>query len=476
MEVFFIKALQLIAALSLLIIVHEFGHYIFARIFGIRVEKFYLFFNPRFSLLRYIPERGRLELGTWMDKNDTPHSLLSMKIGRDYDGSNLKVPAWKQTIFGIGWIPLGGYCAISGMIDETQNASSLSSEPQPWEFRTKPAWQRLLVMCGGVIFNFLLAVVIYIGITFSYGERCVRFRDAYAGMEFVPAAIDAGFRNGDIPLMADGREVEADTPNVMLELMQAKTVSVLRNGSDTVTIELPSDFILALNKEKGFFSYRLPVVVAEPLKGEPAEKAGLQRGDRIVAVGNSLTPSLSELNAALTASAGRPVAVTVERGGSTLTLDATPTESGKLGFKLAPITEVYPVFIRHYGFFESIPAGWELGTSTLGNYAKSMGHVFSKEGAESLGGFGALGSMFPETWNWYSFWFLTAFLSIALAFMNILPIPALDGGHVLFLLFEVITRRKPSDRFMELAQTAGFFFLVALLLFANLNDIIRALK
>lgn len=476
MEVFLIKALQLIVALALLVIVHEFGHYIFARIFGIRVEKFYLFFNPRLSLVRYIPERGRLEIGTFMDKEEKPHSLLSFKVGRDYEATGGRVPAWKQTIYGIGWLPLGGYCAIAGMIDETHDASKLAAEPQHWEFRSKPAWQRLLVMCGGVIFNFLLAIIIYIGITFTWGERCVRFRDAYAGMEYSESALKAGFRNGDIPLTADGREVEASDPNAMLTLAQAKRVEVLRNGRDTVSIKLPSDFLMQINSDGAFFAYRLPVVVADVVAGEPAAEAGLRKGDHIVAVGDSLTPSFSELTAALTAYAGRKTPLTVERDGRTLTLGAVPSEGGKLGFKLAQYTDIYPVFVREYSLLESVPAGWKLGTSTLGNYVKSMSHVFSKEGAKSLGGFGALGSMFPERWNWESFWFLTAFLSIALAFMNILPIPALDGGHVLFLLYEVITRRRPSDRFLEVAQTVGFFFLIALLIFANMNDIIRLIR
>lgn len=476
METFLLKALQLIMALSLLVIVHEFGHYIFARIFGIRVDKFYLFFNPRFSILRYIPSEGRLEIGTWMDKEEKPHPMLSFKVGRNYAATGGKVPGWKQTIYGIGWVPLGGYCAIAGMIDETQDSSKLAAEPQNWEFRTKPAWQRLLVMCGGVIFNFLLAIVIYAGIMFSYGERCIRFRDAYAGMEYVPTAQAAGFRNGDIPLMANGREIEADTPNALLELVQANTVTVLRNGRDTVEIQLPRDFALQLNSDAGFFTYRLPVVVAEPMNGEPADKAGLLPGDRIVAVGDTLTPSYSEFTAALKACGGKPTTLTVERDGRTLTLTATPSEGGKLGFKLTPLTDIYPVFMKKYNLLESIPAGWNLGASTLGNYAKSMRLVFTKEGAESIGGFGALGSMFPSTWNWYSFWMMTAFLSIALAFMNILPIPALDGGHVLFLLFEVIARRKPSERFMEIAQQIGFYFIIALLLFANLNDILRLFR
>lgn len=476
METFLIKALQLILALSLLVVVHEFGHYIFARIFGIRVEKFYMFFNPRFSLLRYVPAKGRLEFATWMDKQENPHPLLSFKVGQNHDETGAKVPAWKQTIYGIGWIPLGGYCAISGMVDETQDAEKLAAEPQPWEFRTKPAWQRLLVMCGGVFFNFLAAIVIYIGITYSYGERCIRFRDAAEGMDFVPAAQAVGFRNGDIPIMADGKEIDADTPNVLMEMAQARTVTVIRNSTDTVTIAIPSDFIVKASADNGFFDYRLPVIVNEPMKGHPAYEAGLQKGDRIIAVGDSLTPSFTELNPALMAYAGKQVELTVVRNGTAIKLNATPSSGGKLGFSLTQLTDIYPVFIRKYSLLESIPAGWKLGTSTLGNYAKSMKQVFSKEGAESLGGFGALGSMFPDRWNWYSFWFLTAFLSIALAFMNILPIPALDGGHVLFLLAEVITRRKPSDRFMEIAQNVGFFFLLALLLFANLNDIIRFLK
>lgn len=476
METFLIKAAQLILALSLLVIVHEFGHYIFARIFGIRVEKFFMFFNPRFSLVRYIPEKGRLEIGTWMDKDEKPHPLLSFKVGQNYDETGNKVPGWKQTIYGIGWIPLGGYCAIAGMIDETQDAQKLAAEPQPWEFRTKPAWQRLLVMTGGVIFNFLAAIIIYIGLTFSYGERCIHFRDASEGMDYVPTAQSVGFRNGDIPLMANGKEIEADTPNVMMEMAQAKTVTVLRNKQDTVEIALPSDFLLQLNNDKGFFTYRLPVVVAEPIKGEPAHKAGIEKGDRIIAVGDSLTPTYTELTPALAAYGGKSVDIKVIRNGKELTFTATPTEGGKLGFTLTPITDIYPIFIKKYGIVESVPAGWELGTSTLGNYVKSMSHVFSKEGAESLGGFGALGSMFPEKWNWYTFWMMTAFLSIALAFMNILPIPALDGGHVFFLLAEVITRRKPSIRFMEIAQQIGFYFLIALLLFANLNDIIRLLR
>jgi regulator of sigma E protease len=473
MSVFLIKALQLIVALSLLVLVHEFGHYFFARLFGIRVEKFYMFFNPRLSLLKYNPAAGTLELGVWVDKEEKSHPACTIRVGKDRTASGEPISGWRQTIYGIGWLPLGGYCSIAGMIDETQSSENLASEPQSWEFRSKPAWQRLFVMVGGVLFNFIGAVIIYIGIAYSWGEQCVKFRDAYAGMDYVESALKVGFRNGDIPLMADGEEVEATDPDAILKLAQSKVVTVLRNGSDTVNIALPKEFLLDLNDDKGFFAYRLPVVVASTMNGEPAAKAGLQQGDRIVAVGDSLTPAYTELMPALMAYAGQSTTVTVERNGSEVVLPVTPTEDGKLGFALTPITEIYPIFTREYSLLESIPRGWNTGTSTLGNYAASMKHIFSRRGAESIGGFGALGSMFPERWNWFTFWNLTALLSVVLAFMNILPIPALDGGHILFLLYEVVTRRRPSDRFLEVAQYIGMSLLFLLLLYANANDIYR---
>lgn len=476
MEIILIKAAQLIVALSLLVVIHEFGHYIFARMFGIRVEKFFMFFNPRFSLLRYVPEQGRLELCTWMDKDAKPHPLVSIKAGQDYKKTGAKVPAWKQTVYGIGWIPLGGYCAIAGMIDETQDKEKLAAEPQPWEFRTKPAWQRLLVMCGGVLFNFLAAIAIYIGLTYSYGERCVKFRDAYAGMAYSEAAHRAGFMDGDIPLMADGKEVEATDANPMLTLLQAKVVTVLRNGTDSIEITLPENFIGDVSDEESFFTYRQPVVIGMADAGKPADKAGIKPGDRIIAVGDVSTPSFAEFKPALSEYAGKQTTLTVVRG-DTLTLQATPTDDGLLGVQIAPITEAYPIFVKEYGLWGSIPAGTRLGVNTLTGYVSSLGMLFKdKSNVKQIGGFGRLGNMFPEKWNWMSFWYLTAFLSLALAFMNILPIPALDGGHVLFLLAEVVTRRRPSDRFLEVAQTVGFFLLLALLLFANFNDIMYFLK
>lgn len=447
MEAFLIKAAQLIAALAFLIVIHEFGHYLFARLFGIRVEKFYLFFDWPTALFRWKP-----------------------KAKPRPDGR----ATWRDTEYGIGLIPLGGYCKISGMIDESLDTAQMAQEPQPWEFRTKPAWQRLLVMAGGVLFNFILAILIYAGIAMHWGEKYIPFDAATEGFDFVPAAQAAGFRNGDIPLEADGRKLDAADSDYQLRMIEAKTVKVLRNGRDTVEIAIPENFLLQLNDDKGFMAYRVPVYIDRIVPGEAAAKAGLMEGDHIVAVDTVATPSYGELTKALTLYAGRETTVTVERDGRRLTVDATPNDAGKLGFQLRPITAVYPVRSIEYGFFESFPKGWQIGTSTLGNYVSSMKYVFTKDGAESLGGFGTIGNLFPTRWNWLSFWEITAFLSVALAFMNIIPIPGLDGGHILFLLWEVVTRRKVPEKVLINAQYAGMIFLLMLLLYANGNDIFRA--
>lgn len=474
METFLFKALQLVAALSLLVLVHELGHYVFARIFKIRVERFYLFFNPWFSLIQYDPARGTLRFITSDKEDGKQHQLATIRVGRDLTESGKPIPAWRQTIYGLGWLPLGGYCKIAGMIDETTSKDQLSEVPQDWEFRSRPAYQRLLVMIGGVLFNFIAAVIIYIGMAWHWGEQYIPFDNAYEGFDFVPAALDAGFKTGDIPLTADGKKLDASDSDWMLALAEAKEVSVLRNHTDTVTISLPEDFIFRINEAGGFLAYRLPAVVAALVPGEPAAKAGLQVGDRIVAVDTMSTPAYTELMPALQTCAGRETDITVERAGTRLTLRAVPTEGGKLGFQLTPLTDVYPSVTKNYGFFGSIPRGVGLGTTTLANYVGSLRHVFSREGAQSIGGFGAIGNMFPEKWSWYGFWSITAFLSLALAFMNIIPIPALDGGHVLFLIWEMVTRRKPSEKVLEMAQYAGMMFLFALLLYANGMDLFRA--
>ncbi len=451
MESFLIKAAQLIAAFALLVIIHEFGHYIFARIFGIKVEKFYMFFDPWFSLIKFKPKKKKPK----------------------YDNDGNEKASWRDTEYGIGWIPLGGYVKIAGMIDESMDKEQMAKPAQPWEFRSKPAYQRLLVMVAGVLMNFVLAILIYAGIAFHWGEKYIPYDQAYEGMEFAPAAIKAGFRNGDIPLLADGKKIDVADSNHLIDMVEADTITVLRNHTDYVNIAIPDNFIFRVNDDKGFFTYRLPVVVGNLVNGEPAIKSGLQVGDKIISIDSIPTRAYSEFTAELARKGGKEVVMGIERDGKHMNIDITPTEGGKIGIQLKPITEIYPVEVRNYSLLQSIPKGWEMGTDRLSSYVGSMKYVATAEGAKSLGGFGAIGSLFPEKWNWLSFWEITAFLSVALAFMNILPIPALDGGHIMFLLYEIITRRKPSEKFMEYAQIAGMCFLFLLLIYANGNDLYR---
>lgn len=448
METFLIKALQLIVALAFLVIIHEFGHFIFARIFGIKVEKFYMFFDPYFSLFKWKPKQ---------------------KEGADPDKTS-----WRDTEYGIGWIPLGGYCKIAGMIDESMDTEQMKQDPKPWEFRTKPAWQRLLVMLGGVLFNFILAILIYAGIAMHWGAQYIPFDAATEGFDFTPSAQKVGFRNGDIPYMADGKLLDAAQGDYAYQMADAKVVTVIRNHKDTVNINIPDDFLFRLNDDKGFLAYRLPVYIDRIVPGEAAAKAGLMEGDHIVAIDTVATPAYTELTGALREYADKATTVTVERDGKRLTLPITPNSHGKLGFQLRPITSIYEPVTINYNFFQSFPKGWEIGTTTLTNYVSSMKHVFSQEGAESLGGFGAIGNMFPEKWNWLSFWEITAFLSVALAFMNIIPIPGLDGGHVMFLLWEIVSGKQAPEKVLIVAQYIGMAFLLMLLLYANGNDIFRA--
>lgn len=438
METFLIKALQLIVALSLLVFIHELGHFLWARVFKIRVEKFYLFFNPWFSLAK------------WKPKNS-------------------------DTTYGIGWLPLGGYVKIAGMIDESMDREQMAQPAKDWEFRSKPAWQRLLVMTGGVINNFLLAIIIYAGIAWYWGEKTIPFQNAYEGMDFTEAAQSLGFKNGDILLEADGQTIDSRNRSALYNMLEADKVTVLRNHTDTVTIDIPDGIVARLPQNDPFMSYRLPVFVKQVMPGEAAAKAGLAEGDRIISVGDTPTPSYTELAPALLAHKSQPTEIGLLRGTDTITTTATPTENGKLGFGLMGPMEVFKCDTTQYNILQAIPIGASNGTEMLVTYVGSLKHIFTKEGAESIGGFGAIGNLFPAKWNWRTFWEMTAFLSIILAFMNIIPIPALDGGHVAFLLWEVVTRRKPSEKFLEYAQMAGMFLLFALLIYANSNDIYRFL-
>ncbi len=393
---------------------------------------------------------------------------------------------WGDTEYGIGWLPLGGYCKISGMIDESMDTEQMKQPAQDWEFRSKPAWQRLLIMVAGVLFNFLLAILIYAGLVYATGEKYVPLQEARMGMNFSGEARKIGFHNGDILLKADGKKLE-NPYEAITEVAQATTVTVLRDGKET-NVHIPSDFLFRLDEEAksdtarlSLMTYRMPAQVTQLMPGEGAAKAGIREGDRIIAVGDRQTPDVLEFMQTLEGRDNQTVAITLLRGDmqhpDTLTLPVALSDNSKMGIGLeVNPTAFYKTREIKYNLFQSVPRGIEMGTEKLTSYAKSMKLVFTKEGAKSIGGFGAIGSIFPDSWDWIAFWNITAFLSVALAFMNILPIPALDGGHVMFLLYEVIFRRKPSEKFMERAQIFGMILLIGLLIYANGMDIVRLFK
>ena len=473
-----IKAAQLILALVILVTVHEFGHYIFARIFGVKVTRFYLFFNPKFSVLRYDPIKGTLEFIAWNKDDGTPVAVHTFRVGKPHEPRPDGKPTWRDTIYGLGWLPLGGYCDIAGMVDETKSASDLASEPQSWELRSKPAWQRLCVMVAGVVLNFVLAICIYIGIAFHWGDDVVPFQAMTEGMDFSEEMHDAGFRDGDILMSLNGRELDATDYSLAWDMMQpGARIGVRRDGRDTVIVVSDRLIRSVATKGKDYepMRIRVPVYVAKTQHGEPAAEAGMLPGDHILRVGTDTVRVVPELLAALPTYAGKEIPVLVRRDNRDTTLAVAVTDAGKIGVQMLSPYDIFDRTKINYNIFQSVPRGWEIGVDRLTSYVSSLGLVFTKEGAQSLGGFGTLGDLFPNTWNWYSFWQITAFLSIILAFMHIIPIPGLDGGHTLFLLVEMVTRRKPSDRFLEIANTCGFVFLILLLVYANGNDIYRFL-
>lgn len=445
METFLIRALQLILSLSLLVIIHEGGHFFFARLFKIRVEKFYIFFDPWFSLFKYKPKNS-------------------------------------DTEYGVGWLPLGGYCKISGMIDESMDTEQMKQPAQPWEFRSKPAWKRLLVMVGGVLMNFLLALFIYSMILFTWGDHYTALSDMTMGMKFNEHAQEIGFRDGDILKSADGKELTRFNMDMIRSIVEAREVTVLRQGEEK-KILLPELSLLDVAKEDPMFvDVFYPNVVDSVLPDGGFAKVGIQKGDSLVAFNgkemtswNEFLDNMAELKAKAELEKKISAAFTLvySRAGVRDTVDVQTDDK----FKVAVIGGLvdYKQRTLSYGFFESFPAGVALGVNTLKGYVNDMKYVFTKEGAKSVGGFATIGSIFPKVWDWQRFWEMTAFLSIILAFMNILPIPALDGGHVLFLLYEIIARRKPSDKFLEYAQMVGMFLLFGLLIWANFNDVLRFL-
>lgn len=479
MESFLIKALQLIVALLILVTIHEFGHYIFARIFGIKVNRFYLFFNPWFSLLKYDPMKGTLQIIGWNDKAGNDKSWLTFRVGKEHQPRPDGKPTWRDTLYGLGWLPLGGYCQIAGMVDETQSSKDLASEPQAWEFRSKAAYKRLLVMVAGVLFNFILAIVIYAGIAMHWGDKVVPFTAMNEGMDFSEEMQQAGFRNGDKLLSLNGKMLDAKDYSVAWDIVQpGAKVGVLRDGKDTVDITITDELIKSIaTKGKDYMgmSIRVPVVIANVMSGDPAAKAGLQKSDRIVKVGNDTTPAITEFLPALAAHKGEKLPMVIIRDGQQQTVDVEINDAGKIGIQMMPPSDIFDIEVVEYSALGAIPRGIEIGVDRLTSYVASLGLVFSKEGAQSLGGFGTLGSLFSDSWNWYTFWQITAFLSVILAFMNIIPIPGLDGGYILFLIIEMITRRKPSDKVLEYANMIGMAFLFLLLIYANGNDIFRFL-
>ncbi len=435
METIAIRGLQLVLSLSILVIVHEFGHFIFARLFKVRVEKFYLFFNPWFTLFKFKPKNS-------------------------------------DTEYGIGWLPLGGYVKISGMIDESMDKEQMALPPQPWEFRVKPAWQRLLIMVAGVLMNFILAFFIYSMMLFVWGEEYIPIRSMKMGLAYNELTQKSGLQNGDIPLTADGVALERLDGKTRFALAEAKQITVLRNG-ETITIDLPADFNKIIFEKEDNFIPRYPFVVQDVSNGTPAKQSGIQKGDSVVGVNGNLDMASEEISRTFAQNKEKAITLNFYRNNELKETAITPDENGKIGVALKSPYKIYETVKTKYGFFASFPKGIKMGINTIKGYLNQFKYIFTKEGAQSLGGFGTIASIFPETWDWYAFWSMTAFLSIILGVMNLLPIPALDGGHVMFLLYEVVSGRKPNEKFMEYAQIAGMVFLLALLLYANGNDIVR---
>ncbi|WP_319479786.1 RIP metalloprotease RseP [uncultured Draconibacterium sp.] len=443
MESILIKTAQLLLSLSILVVLHEAGHFMFARLFKTRVEKFYLFFNPWFSLFK-------------------------IKKG--------------ETEYGIGWLPLGGYVKISGMIDESMDKEAMKLPPQPWEFRAKPAWQRLLIMVGGVLMNFIFAMVIYIGVLYAWGEQYLPTKNVKYGVVVNETGKELGFKTGDKILTVDNQYIEQFSkivPTIVLD--GAETVQVERNGQK-VDVPITGEDLALLLKSKGIWEERVPydIQIGRLAKDLPAQQAGLEVGDILGNVDGKSFEYYDQFTSYLESKKGEEIAIDITRDGQEMTKTLTVNEDGKMGFNAAfnNPENMFEFKTIKYGFLESIPAGINRGVQTTGNYLKQFKLFFKKEtkAYESLGGFATIGNIFSSSWDWAHFWNMTAFISIILAIMNLLPIPALDGGHVMFLFGEMITGRKPGEKFLEYAQIAGMVLLLALVLYANANDIIKMIN
>jgi len=475
-----IKIIQVVLALSILVIIHEFGHFIASRIFGVRVEKFYMFFDWKFSIFRCKKVDGKWRF-KFFCKNEPEKYIKQGDTYVPVDLSSLPEDDWRRadenTEFGLGWVPLGGYCKIAGMVDESMDAGQMAQEPQPWEFRTKPAWQRLIIMIGGVCMNVLLAFLIYIGLIASYGESYISTEEVNKyGITVDSLGYNLGLRDGDKIISVDGKYIE-DFNQITMELVleDTKFIEVERDGVK-MKVELPENAVNQILKHKSaFIGVRMPFVVGKFSPNSSAEEAGVLKNDRIIGVDTEETPYFQDFKDVIGNYGNQDVPLKVIRNTDTLDIMVHVTDDAVIGVYAA---QVLQVSTKEYTFWQSIPRGFKKTGKELSDYWKQLKLIFNPStGAyESLGGFIAIGSIFPDTFIWEQFWRMTAFLSIILAVMNILPIPGLDGGHVLFLIWEVVTGRKPSDKFLERATTIGFIFLLLLVIYANGNDIIRLFR
>ena len=452
-----LKIVQVILALSLLVLIHEFGHYIFSKLFKTRVEKFYLFFNPRRSLFKC----KRFD-GKWHCKFFSPN----------------EDPEWnahpEHTEYGIGWLPFGGYCKIAGMIDESMDTEALKQAPQPYEFRTKKAWQRFFIMFGGVLFNFILAIVLYAAILGTWGEEYLRNEDAVYGVAVNDLAYEMGFRDGDRVLAFDGAETE-NFASLQVDLVrsQAHEATVLR-GRDTLRISIDPVYRPAMLNTPGMFDLAFPFVVKEVQPDSPNRDAGLLPGDAVTAVAGEDMCLVQQIQKELRNHRDEVVPTEILRGGERMEIPLQVDTAGRIGVLLdTDLNKFFTVTTRRYNLLSALPAGAEKTWTTLRGYVQELGLIFSPktQAYKSVGSFIAIGRIFPDTWDWYRFWSLCALLSIMLGVMNLLPIPALDGGHILFLLFEMLTGRRPSDKFMVVAEWIGMILLLMLMVLAFGNDI-----
>ena len=436
MSPFIVKAVQLLLSLSLLIILHELGHFIPARIFKTRVEKFFLFFDVKFALLK-------------------------KKIG--------------ETTYGIGWLPLGGYVKLSGMIDESMDKEQMLQPPKPWEFRSKPAWQRLIIMLGGVTVNLILGFLIYMMILFVWGKYTLASEDLPLGLDPTPIVSQLGFETGDQILSVDGESLENVLDiNKYFLLREVNEVRVRRKNGGLATIYIPDDIGTQIFESGQMIPFVpvFPAMIDSVIPNSPASKIGLLSNDKILSLNGNKISSWSDFKNNMTKDS-KEIDLVIERNQSAISFSTVTRGDGTLG--VYPKTDFFSFELVKLSLGESIVEGFDYGYWTLRDYIAQFKYIFTPKGASQLGGFGAIGNMFPSQWDWKGFWSSTALISIILAFMNILPIPALDGGHVMFLFYEIVTGRKPNDKFMEYAQMFGFFLLLSLVLYANGNDIYRAI-